>query len=186
MGILDSLKKNAPTPEPTSNAAPTRSLFAGIGSAELTAGGAYFDVGKDASGNKVQGHYEVEIKKVIVKEGRPPKREILYIAECTILDTDVASMRVGTSASWVQKMSLDSALGAVKEFIAAALGVEPHTEENRAWIDANVTEEVADASVGPDNPLAGKKVLLTTIPHVTKTGGDFTKHRWSAHPDMME
>lgn len=140
-------------------------MFDGIEDAKVGQGGVYF----------LPGRYKVEVDKVFTMQSR--KREDLFIAETTILESDNAERKPGTKCSWIVNFKHDAALGNIKGFIAACNGIDPADE---AAVNAEVTEDVCEFAVDEkENPLAGSKLDLTAVQKKTRAGGDFTLHLWA-------
>jgi hypothetical protein len=98
------------------------------------------------------------------------------IVECVIEKSTNPDRPAGSSASWIVNLKHDASLGHIKGFIAAANGIDPG-DGNR--VNTEVTEEVCEYCVGDDNPLEGKRLHLEAVNIRTRSGGDFTVHRWA-------
>lgn len=139
-------------------------LFGGIGDAKIGMGGLYF----------LQGLYRVRIIRFFAMESR--KKEDLVIAECEVLASDVAERKVGMKPSWVVNLKQDAALGNIKGFLAACLGLDPNDTEA---VNERITEDFCEEAVSEDNPLAGIEVNLEAVNIKTRENNDFTLHKWS-------
>lgn len=153
----------------TQKAAPTAKkrtgLFGGVGDARVGQGGLYF----------LPGIYKVKIIRFFAMESR--KKEDLIIAECEILESDNPQRKVGSKPSWVVNLKQDAALGNIKGFLAACLGIDPSDEEA---VNEQVTEDFCEEAVDEDeNPMGGVVVGLEAVDIKTRAGGDFTLHKWS-------
>lgn len=137
--------------------------FSGVGGAKVGGGGVYF----------LQGKYTVEVIKCMLMNSR--KREELFIVECKIIKSSEPKRPVDMKCSWVVKMSQDAALGNIKGFIAAAMEVDPDSDQ----ISDSEWEDNCEAAVDDDNPLAGTIVDLECSDITTRAGDPFTLHRWS-------
>jgi len=144
-------------------------VFDGMNSAEVYGKGKYFK----------PGVYVCKVTRVQLITTR--KKDDAFIVDFEIQaaapgDSGEPSA-VGTSAAWFQSFEYkESALGKIKEFLAAVLQVDPSTAP-----PGMTYEELATAAVGEDNPLAGALVCVETFMTKTKSGNDFTQHRFSAH-----
>jgi hypothetical protein len=141
-------------------------LFDGIGDAQVGQGGVYF----------LPGSYLVEVVRCFTLKSR--KREDLFIAECYIHESDNPDRKPGSKASWVVNFKQDAALGNIKGFIAACLGVSP---SNTKAVDETVDIEACELAVDGENPLAGTMLRLWAVNKITKSGNDFTLHNWEPH-----
>jgi hypothetical protein len=141
-------------------------LFDGIEQAQVGQGGIYF----------LPGNYVVEVLKCITLRSR--KREDLFIAECLIHESDNPERRPGVKASWYVNFKNDAALGNIKGFVAAANGIDPG---NQGEVDKEVDAEVCEYVVSDQNPLAGTWLLLSCANTKTRSGADFTLHRWAPY-----
>lgn len=137
--------------------------FRGLGEAEVFGSGKYFPC--------VDADYRVCVRKVSFIRTR--KREDAYLIELDVIESGNPDMPVGAVGSHMIMMRHDSALGDVKAFLGAALGIDVNDKS----ISSAQWEEAAESSIGDDNPLAGTELSLRTMKKtVQKTGGDFTKH----------
>ena len=115
------------------------------------------------------GNFAVTIDRVFIHEKRLGGLK-LFIAETTVVESDNPTIKSGDKRNWVQSLALPSALYRIKSFIESAL-------QTYSPIDAAYCEHV----VGPQNPLAGKKVRLTCTNKPTRTGKQFTQHMWGRY-----
>lgn len=138
------------------------SLFSGIKDAKMSEGGTYLKPG---------AYPEIEV--LGFKAGRSRKGEDFVVASLKIGPgaTGPECNPPGSVADWMVMMKHDSALGNVKAFLAAVAGCSP----------GEIDEEVAEASLGEEQPLAGLKVSADASEITTRSGGKFTKVRWYAH-----
>ncbi len=148
------------------------SVFDDIVKAEATKGGLYF----------TQGTYEdLEILGVkLIKARSGPD---LFIVETLVIkssggytDEEVKAVPtrkkvvpVGMKPAWTVKMSLDNALGDVKEFIAKAFNI-PTTDVDPAG---------AKLAVSDSQPLRGYHMKALMFDITTKKGGNFTRAEWT-------
>jgi hypothetical protein len=120
------------------------------------------------------GTYLVQIDVVKVVNGR--KGLDYFIVEGENLESTSTERAVGTHASWVSSLEMDSTPGNVQLFIAAAMNC-PKEE---------VDEEAAELVISPDNPLHGRLVRLEVALIKTRAGNDFSKHVWRPVPDEIQ
>ena len=148
--------------------------FSGIGEAQVGVGSVYF----------LPGIYLVEILEAKLLRSR--KREDLYIVEGLIHESDNPDRKPGMKSSWVVNLKQDAALGNIKGFLGAALGVDPYDAKalKEAFTEngQDTTEIVAEQSVSAENPLKGTRIKLTCTNKKTKAGNDFTVHIWEPLP----
>ena len=140
--------------------------FGNLGQAEISKGGVYFE----------QGAHLVEIKSVSYVEGR---HDEFFCIEAEVKETD-SDMRVGTVASQMIKMSLDSSAGNIKAFLAAALEVDDpknFTPGDGQTVD-QFWEQAAEEAIDQGNPMGGLLMHLRCETVQTKAGKPFTKHFW--------
>lgn len=139
-------------------------IFDKISFAQPNAGGQWF----------AAGIYPV-VRIIEVKATKSRKGEDLFIVECEIVESRVPTLGPGQRASWVVKLTLDSALGDVRAFICAAIGDDWSNPEKLA----RVGTEVAEWAVNPQQrPLVGRLLALEVVEKKTKMGNDFSKHIW--------
>ena len=139
------------------------SYFNGLGGVTVRKGGVYF----------LPGNYLVEIVKVHIFDTR--KRETMFCVDCKVLESDNPERPVGSSPTWMVKMSLDSAFGNIKGFIAAAIGKD---DPNAPDITPKEWEDTAELAISAANPLAGMKVRAECLNILTKDNKPFTQVRW--------
>lgn len=125
----------------------------------------------------VHGSHLVEIVAVRFKES--DQYDAVYLlVDYKVHETNAAEqgVRVGGEYTWAHNM-LNKFFGAAntKQFIAAALGMEVHSDEAKA-----ISRETVEESWSEAQPLAGEMVRLKTQPKVTKAGQPFTVHDWTA------
>lgn len=149
-------------------------LFEGIETAQIGKGGFYF---KD-------GSYIVDIVQVITQKDR--KGQAMFIVEAAIAWSDNNERRAGMVPSWVVKMSWDAALGHIKGFLAACNGVDPNDDVavKTLFTDSqgrDITQATAEFVVSSDNPYAGVRVALEVTTVNTKSGGEYSLHKWKPH-----
>lgn len=132
--------------------------FKGVQDARVGGGGVYF----------LQGVYQVKIKKVWMQTSR--KREDFFMIDAQIIESNNDKRTAGMTCTQMIKMSLDAALGNVKGFVAAAMGIDPD----------EVDEEMCEACVEDDNPVADTIMNLEVVDIKTREGGDFSLHKWEA------
>lgn len=135
-------------------------LFTGIKNAKSSGGGIYF----------MPGTYLLECNACKTGETREGKKAF-FVAEFTILESSNPERPVGTSVSFMVMMDkyLDTALGNIKQCVAALFGVAEEA----------VDEAGVDAIVGADNPAKGARVKATASNIKTRAGKDFTKVMFS-------
>ncbi len=122
----------------------------------------------------VHGSHTVEI--VAVRFKHSDQYDATYlIAEFKVVESDHESVRIGGTYAWAHNM-LNKWYGAsnTKQFIAAALGMDPTSAEAKA-----ITRETVEEAWGEAQPLAGEMLRLKTTPKVSKAGNDFTVHDWT-------
>lgn len=137
--------------------------YGGLGDARANQGGLYM----------LPGVYEVKVLKVTDMESR--KGDDLFIVELEIVESDNDARRPGMKPSWVVNLKQDAALGNIKGFIAAAMGMDPSDES----VSSDEWEDAVETAVSKENPLAGTMMHLECVNIKTREGGDFTLHRWS-------
>jgi hypothetical protein len=144
-------------------------IFADFDNADPTSGGGG---GEYLS---APGSHLVEIEAVKLRESETTDK-IFLIVEFKILETNAEDLgvRVGHTYAWVHNM-LNKFFGAAntKQFVAAALGLDPASAEAKA-----VGREAVEEAWGEDQPLAGETLRLKTANKTTKTGNPFTTHTW--------
>lgn len=135
-------------------------MFSGIKEAQMSGGGNNFRDGK----------YKCLVEKVHAKKGYKGSS---FIAEMRIIESEavteyeiardqktttdklVKPNAPNTAASYVVNLKFDNALGNIKKFVLGVLGAFGYTEEQ-------ITEELIDKVIGPDQPLRGMAVAVST------------------------
>jgi hypothetical protein len=141
-------------------------LFSEIAKAQVNLGGNYL---------KPPGKYLLYIEACKTPSNR--KNKDYYVVEFSILQCNNPACPAGMRASWTANLSdHDAALGNVKGFLAAALGV---TFEQ-------IDESGAEASVSAENPLRGRLIYADVTNVKTKANTDFSKHIWTPVPDELQ
>jgi hypothetical protein len=121
------------------------------------------------------GNYVVTVDSVILYERRMGGGK-LFIVETTVNESDNPYIKPGEQRNWVQSFGLYSALPRIKSFIGAAKGLCPKKQLKE--INNKITAAICDESVGPANPLSGKRLRLTCVKKITTTGKEFVQHTW--------
>lgn len=135
-------------------------IFAGITEAESSKGGSYIK----------GGVYDAEILKVDADKNR--KGEPFFVVSFKILTASGANANaVDTEPSWIVMQRWDTFLGMVKHFCAVACDID----------EADVTEEGVEAVLGAEQPLAGTNIHIVADEIETRSGGTFTKVRFSKY-----
>lgn len=110
-----------------------------------------------------------------------------FIVEFCPVTSNHPEAPVGARLSWAINMQEPAkALAEIKAFLLAVMGQDsaafekaaaagdPNAQALNAQIDA-----LCARALQADNPLAGRKVYLTTKRKRTRAGGDFTVHTWA-------
>lgn len=120
------------------------------------------------------GEHVVEIKQIKFKESDTDSR-VWFVVEFTVLETTSESVKKGEVYAWVHDMT-NKFFGAshVKQFIAAAIGFEPKSQEAK-----DIGRDTVEEAWAEDQPFTGEKVNLETRNKKTKAGHDFTVHSWT-------
>lgn len=136
-------------------------IFGGIKTAKSTEGGLYF-----AAGDR----YVVEIQRI--KSDKTRKGIPFFVVECKILHSYNGKMAKGTQPSWMVTLDKDAALGNIKQFVEAVMGVDMNQVSD---VEA---EQSVEMICGSEQPLAGDIVVTETWNKDTQAGGKFTRHKW--------
>ncbi len=119
--------------------------------------------------------------------GKPNRKGVpTFIAELTMVTSNHPKAPAGSRQSWAINLSEPArALAEIKGFLLAVLGHVPGTfEKSLAAGDPSAQalngqiDSLCARALQSDNPLAKRKVYLTTARKRTKAGGDFTVHVW--------
>lgn len=130
------------------------SLFKGIGKVEVKRSAEYFP----------EGTFTVEVNRV--KEHTKQTGQRYFIVEFNVLESTAPELPAGSAAQFMETFKyMEKGLARVKQFILAASGADASPDE--------VTEQVCEAVVGEDQPLAGKKIRVVTRKNKS---GKFTEH----------
>jgi hypothetical protein len=121
------------------------------------------------------GNYIVNIDTVFLYEKRLGGGK-LFIVETTVDTSDNPSIKSGEKCNWVQSFALPSALARIKAFVIAAMALcSTPTEIEILEITADLCNKIVD----PQNPLRNKKLKLTCIGKTTSKGKKFIQHIWT-------
>jgi hypothetical protein len=154
-------------------------MFAGVANAKMS----------EAQPPLTDGKFRVKFQRCIAK--KLFKGGNAFIAEFTIVQSsDLVKHPVGALRGWVQKMEpAEIALGSLKAFGSAVLGVDPR---DNAKVEAEIVpilEKSLDAAVSPtENAFGGLEVDVQVDTIQTKPtakdpqGHPFTKHAWIPIP----
>lgn len=137
--------------------------FTGIENAPVSEKLPHFEVGRYL--------LRVDAVKCITARGKGD----MFISEFTVLESDGEGANPkGSRVSQVIPLSLDTALGNIKQFVSALTGEELKS----------VSEKMVDNLVSPKNPAAGTVVRAEAFIIAKKNGEPFTKIAYShATPD---
>lgn len=138
-----------------------------------------FDGIEDVDTGNVRNPYlKPGLYRLIVEEvsffpsSKTNSREKFTCVEATIQHTTNGDFFPGQRVTWMQKMSLDSAVSNVKKF---ALALNPEAT------DRDITKEVIKQLCGPQQPARGIIVDADAYEITTKkTGSPFTVVNWRA------
>lgn len=130
-------------------------------------------------GIKVHGEHVVEIEAIRLKESEQ-YNAVYYIVEFRVLETnDPEHVHVGKTYAWAHDVTNKwFGMSNTKQFLAAAMGFDPTSEEAAALGRAEVEE-----SFGADQPLTGQTLRVNTSPKTTKGGYIVVVHDWQLHED---
>ena len=116
------------------------------------------------------GNYLLEIQ--VIKVIATRAKGNFVVSEFRVLESSgPEAAPVGSLVSHMIKMSLDSALGNVKQLASGVLAKNPK----------EVTAENCDRMVSDENPCAGTVVRASAVEIKTKAGTPFTTVRYSAY-----
>lgn len=121
------------------------------------------------------------------------EQDLAFIAEYEVIESNMPGIAVGASYSWYQgkledKKMRTTALGEIKGFIAAVIGIDPG---NKSAVDAEVAPQLrtlignglgdTEALItGTANGFEGECVHVETWNKVTRENKkDFTKHKFT-------
>lgn len=138
------------------------SRFGGIGEANQSKGGTYFQ----------EGTHKVEITKIDYVKSQTNNNEF-FVIEAEVLESD--TMRPGIVASQLIKMHQQTSLGNIQNFFCALAGIDASDKER---IAEEITEDVVEAALTPEQPCAGEVLILKCQVIQTKAKTNFTKHTW--------
>lgn len=117
-----------------------------------------------------KGLYLLEI--LALKKVQSRSKGKMFIGEFKVHESaGEGANEVGSSTSHVIKMSLDSALGNIKNLAAAAVS-EP---------ESNVTSAMLDKMVSDNQPAKGVKVRAEAIEITTRAGNPFTLVKYTSY-----
>lgn len=164
--------------------------FGGLGGASASRGGNYF----------APGTYRVKVEDVIRRVSENPNSpgSRYFIVEATILevldsfpaekDADGkgfdASNKAGERCSQVVDLTKNpkTALGNVKNFLCAALGVTEGSFTDEEW--TAVAFDMSDPSKPVEDRIGELELIVVAGKTFTRAGNPFTPLRWNAIPDL--
>lgn len=124
----------------------------------------------------IPGEHLVLIDKILVNKSARYGGEN-YIVEFLVIES--TSSEIGGRYSWVQSSrDLNSAQGALKQFVLAVMKADKDKNPDHYIQCENQCEALAVASCGPDQIFKGQKVRVTNDIVKTKGGHDFNRHNW--------
>lgn len=123
------------------------------------------------------------------------QQDLAFIAEYEVIESNLPNVAVGASFSWYQgkledKKMRKTALGEIKGFIAAVLGIDP---SDKAAVDSEVAPQLQGLIgsgpgderafvTGTDNGFENECVRVETWNKVTRENKkDFTKHKFTPY-----
>ena len=121
------------------------------------------------------GNYLVTIESVFLYERRLGGGR-LFIVETTIDESDNPNIKAGEKRNWVQSFALPSALPRIKAFIGAALGLCPSRQLNE--INKKIGTRECEEVINQANPVTGKRLRLSCIRKITRSGKPFNHIQW--------
>jgi hypothetical protein len=130
------------------------------------------------SGNYLPGggKFIVEVVSIKFKPSDKTAKQF-YIVEFTVLESDNDKVGAGDGKLWGWAHDVTNRYyGAshVKQFLAAAVGLDPYSPEAMA-IDATA----ADESYGESQPMVGVQLRVSTKNKTTNNGNNFTIYDWA-------
>jgi hypothetical protein len=152
--------------------------FKGLNQAEVFGGGSYLPC-EDAT-------YKVTVKNAFVLTTR--KNEVAAVIEFKVEESSSEKVKVGAFKSQMIMLKHDSAAANIRQFTAAAMGIDPKDDDAPAAVGAQDWDDLGDQLFGDDeteSPLKGQEMYLQTFATQTKAKTDFTKHFW-VHPDNAD
>lgn len=160
------------------------SAFKGLGQAQIFGNGKYLEP---------NGRFKMRLDRIFVFTTR--KKETALVAECTVLEsastTSDPNHKVsapGAKRSWFQKMNVDAAMPAVKEFSYALLGYDRSADSKLLETSFDpvleaLMEEICNEDPkkfdGRVQPFKGRTIGVETSVKITKERKvEFTRHDW--------
>jgi hypothetical protein len=128
----------------------------------------------------LDGQYILKIHKCGMINGREGK--LFFLAELDILASSNPDRPEGLRVSWMTNMKKDMGPVNTKRFLAAAMGIDPDSE------DANkqITGDVARIAVSEENPLKDAEIAAQATTITTKAGDPFLDVKWQPVPQPGE
>jgi hypothetical protein len=153
---------------------PMTNMWAGLANADIPERGQWFESGFDG---------EVQPRRTLVKQ--TVSSGTVFIVECEIIASNHEAHLVGQRFSWVQKLdSVQVAMGAIKQFITAAMGFDPTDKVKVAELNPYYSQLMNSALADQVNA-AGQNWLVRKAVHLTtktiqkkRSAGLFTLHVW--------
>ena len=136
-------------------------VFSGIEKAEVYSSGRYI----------TPGRYRMVVNQILLVDSKQKRGVQFFVVEATILHTTSPDYEAGDNVSWLVDMSKQVAHSNCKNF---AMALNPDAK------DGDITEEVMDALVGPDNPGQGITVDCDASTRTSRAGNDYTRVDWKA------
>lgn len=154
----------------------------GIGGAKVFERGEFLtDAGPSPTepGKRLPGKFSLSIIRTLVKQTQ--KSGVAFIAEMVVVESNTSAHPVGANRTWFQSFkSPQIAMGAIKAFTAAALGVATNDADGLRGLESTIEGVMSEVEEGHSNPLEGLTVDVTCrLIQTEKTGSDFTVHDWA-------
>lgn len=121
------------------------------------------------------GIYLLEVQKITAFNGK--NKVPTFAAEFKVLEAQTTTgtpNAVGSTVSYVEKLTKDTALGNLKDF-ASGLSGRPKS---------SITKNDMDLLVSEKQPAKGVKVRVEAFKTPTKAGGEYTVKRWSPYENV--
>jgi len=126
----------------------------------------------------VDGKFLVEVEEVRLRESQNPTTQghVYFVVQYRVLESDHEKIPSGRVFTWTNDlMNQFFGMSNCKQFLAAALGLEPSSEEARSLGKEHIQEAIEGEAFN------GEKLCLATQNKTVNSGREITVHAWSPY-----
>lgn len=137
---------------------------------------------------KTEGEHIVKLQEIKFKPSEKDANTY-FIVEFELVTSSCPGLTIGTTYGWSHNLNNKYyGIPNAKQFIAAALGLDPASDEANQLALGHVYQVLGmsgpndTVKPGPQQPLTGRLIGVRTTP-AESANGPYTKHRWAPYID---